>query len=529
MQMTSPHRRLPLLGVTFIWLGCLAGLVLLMSSPLLAKDAERLAGDGAPSLGRLDFPTSGGPEAQKHFLEGVLWLHSFEYRDAREAFQKARELEPDFAMAAWGEAMTYNHPIWLEENVEAAREALDRLAPTPAKRAAKAPTKREKGYLETVEILFGDGDKVARDHAYAAALARLAERFPNDHEAKSFHALAILGTCHAGRDIPTYMEAAAVAEEVFAENPEHPGAVHYLIHAYDDPVHAPLGLRPARIYARIAPAAEHALHMPSHIFLARGMWEDAVASNIDSWEAGEHRVARDDLPTDRRNYHALYWLHYARLQQGRQGDAEKLLDVILDDAAASGSQRARAHRALMRAAHLVETEDWTSAPDPTDLDELSVRVAAADLYATGRAALAASDVAAARKALDEIHRRIDAARAEDGRTSESGYSKVGPARTAEAEVMALELEGLISKAGGDADAALVSLRAATEKEDALSFGFGPPVPVEPSHELLGEVLLELGRAAEAREHFEAALARAPNRRQSVAGLARAENLTHGSD
>lgn len=475
-------------------------------------------------LGRVDFPTSAGPVAQEHFLRGVLFLHSFEYRDARDAFRAAQEAEPGFAVAYWGEAMTYNHPIWLEESYDEARAALERLGPTPEARAAKAPTEREKGYLGTVEILFGDGDKRRRDDAYAEALRRLSEKYPDDLEAKSFYALAILGTCHDGRDTAAYMRAAAVVEEVFAANPEHPGAAHYLIHSYDDPVHAPLGLRPARVYARIAPDAEHALHMPSHIFLALGMWDETVASNVDSWTAGERRVARENLPPDRRGYHALSWLHYAYLQQGRFREARELLEIIRGDAEKTGSARARVHFAMMRGAYLVATERWDAAPKGPDLTGLDVGAAAVDLFATGLAAVRTDDLDGARAALADLRARIPAAH-EDSQTVTSGYSRAASPRTGPAEVTAMELEGLIRLAEGRPGEGLELLGRAAEAESALAFGYGPPFPVKPAHELYGEVLLSLGRAAEAREQFEQALERAPRRARSVLGLLRAARQT----
>lgn len=492
--------------------------------------AATAAAEETHKLGRADFPTSGGPEAQEHFLRGLLFLHSFEYRDARDAFRAAQGVEAGFAMAYWGEAMTYNHPIWLEESYDEARAALERLGPTPEARAAKAPTEREKGYLATVEILFGEGDKRQRDHAYAEALHRLAEKYPGDLEAKSFHALAILGTCHDGRDTAAYMRAAAVVEEVFDANPEHPGAAHYLIHSYDDPLHAPLGLRPARVYARIAPDAEHALHMPSHIFLALGMWDETVASNLDSWMAGERRVARDDLPPDRRGYHALSWLHYAYLQQGRFREARELLEIIRADAEATGTSRARTHHAMMRGAYLVETEQWDAAPEGPDLTGLGPNVAAMDLFATGLAAVRTGDLDAARAALADLQGRIADVRgpadpAHQCETVTSGYSSAGGPRTAEAEATALELEGLIRLAEGRTDEALTLLARAAEVENGLAFGSGPTSPVKPSHELYGEVLLALGRAAEAREQFEQALERAPRRARSVLGLLRAARQT----
>src|SRR5262249_47309113 len=176
-----------------------------------------------PALGRIDFPASGSPKAMPEFLRGVLLLHSFEYPDAAEAFRNAQKADPGFAMAYWGEAMTYNHPLWMERDQEAARQALDRLAPTPTARVAKAPTEREKMYLEAVDALYADGSKPDRDRAYADAMRRLHERFPDDLDAAAFYGLALLGTCEDKRDIRGYMQAAAIEEEVFGEKPEHPG------------------------------------------------------------------------------------------------------------------------------------------------------------------------------------------------------------------------------------------------------------------------------------------------------------------
>ena len=269
-------------------------------------------------LGKIDFPTSGSPEAQKLFLRGVLLLHSFEYEDSAEAFRAAEKLDPGFAMAYWGEAMTYNHPVWVEVDVDKGRESLKKLGATPEDRLSKATTKREKGYFQAVEILYGEGDKKSRDVAYAEAMKKLHEQYPDDLEAATFYSLALLGSSESIRDYAVYMKAAAVSEEVFSKNPNHPGAVHYLIHSYDDPVHAPLGLRPARVYAKIAPAAAHALHMPSHIFLALGMWDEEIASNQASWAAADARVQRKNLGVDSRGYHALHWLEYGYLQEGRE-------------------------------------------------------------------------------------------------------------------------------------------------------------------------------------------------------------------
>ncbi|HEX7251656.1 MAG TPA: hypothetical protein VF376_02160, partial [Thermoanaerobaculia bacterium] len=308
--------------------------------PLAILLCARLPAESG-DLGRIDFPTSASPAAQAHFLRGALLLHSFEFDDAADEFREAEKIEPGFAMAYWGEAMTFNHPLWMEQNREEALEALQKLAPTREERLAKAPTEREKGYLSAVEILYGEGDKPFRDRAYAEAMQRLHEKYPDDLDAASLYALALLGTCEGKRDVATYMKAAAIAEEVFARNPQHPGAVHYLIHCYDDPVHAPLGMRAARVYAKIAPSAGHALHMPSHIFFAAGMWEEAAASNTAAWNASLDRAKKKKLGPDEHNDHAIFWLEYAQLQMGRYAEARKTLATMEADARENESKRTR--------------------------------------------------------------------------------------------------------------------------------------------------------------------------------------------
>ena len=469
----------------------------------------------AKDLGQIDFPTSGSLEAQKHFLRGVLLLHSFEYDDAGEEFQKAQKLDPDFALAYWGEAMTYNHPIWAGQDREAGRAVLNRLAPTPEKRLAKAPTEREKGYLRVVEILYGEGDKKSRDRVYAEALKRLSKQYPDDLEAASFYALAILGTSNEDRHIPTYMKAAAIGEEVYGRDPEHPGALHYLIHSYDDPVHAPLGLRAARVYAKIAPAAAHALHMPSHIFLALGMWDDVVASNEASWQATETRVKRKGLPVEKRNFHALYWLEYGYLQQGRYREARRMLSIMEEDARRSGSRRTRGQLARMRAAYILETRQWDGDAVGIEVDRsaLNLEAAATDLFASGLSAIKTGKRLAAEEELShmKIQRRLVSEPASAGSTAEIQA----------AIIMEKELEALILLHRKKAEQAVEVMKEATAAEDSRSFDYGPPIPVKPSHELLGEILLELGQPQEARSEFELALARAPKRVLSLKGLARA--------
>ena len=497
----------------------------LLKNPLMRKLLPRAliiaallpaAAAQSSSLGHIDFPASGSPEAQEHFHKGALLLHSFEFDDAREEFEKAQQIDSDFALAYWGEAMTHNKLLWQQHDQKAGQAALEKLARTAEARLEKAPTDREKGYLRAVEALFfGKGDKKARSQAYADAMGRLARQFPDDLEAASFYAVAILSTAGAERDFRTYMRAAGVVEEVFAKNPQHPGAVHYLIHSYDDPVHAPLGLRAARVYAKVAPAAAHALHMPSHIFVALGMWDETASSNEDSWAAADARVKRKGLTIEDRGYHALWWLHYAYLQQGRYQEAEKLLQVMEEDAGQLSVPRTRRHLAAMRAAHLVETRQWQTAARGADLDLSGIggEQAVAHWFASGMAAAKQGDLRAAHQALAALQKH-----AGTGAKSYSSGQQAGRA-------MALQLRSLIALAGGDEREALQLIKQAAAVEDKMPLPYGPSSPVKPSHELFGELLLKLNQPGEARKEFERALERAPQRALSLLGLARAAART----
>ena len=464
------------------------------------------------NLGQIDFPTSGSPEAQAHFLQGALLLHSFEFDDAREEFQKASEIDPGFAMAYWGESLTHHKLLWQQHDQKAGQAALEKLASSAEARLEKAPTEREKGYLRAAEVLFfGKGDKKARSRAYVDAMGQLTRQFPDDLEAASFYAVAILGTTDGERDFRTYMRAAGIVEEVYAKNPQHPGAVHYLIHSYDDPVHAPLGLRAARVYAKIAPAAAHALHMPSHIFVALGMWRETAASNVDSWAAADARVKRKGLTVKDRSYHALWWLHYTYLQQGRYREAEKQLQIMEEDVAELSVPITRRHMAAMRAAHVVETRQWDMAARAADLDLTGVRgeQAVAHWFASGMAAAKTGDVRGARQALAALQKM----------TAES--AKVYGSQEQAGKVMDLQLQSLIAFATGGKKKALQLIQQASAAEDKMALSYGPPSPVKPTHEQFGELLLELNNPTEARNEFERALERAPRRALSLLGLARA--------
>ena len=506
-----------------------AGMKAPLTAVLVLATLHSLASAQVEGLGKIDFPNSGAPEAQEAFRKGVLLLHSFEYEDAAEEFGKAQEIDPDFVLAYWGEALTHSHPIWNEEDPEKAYAVLSRLGPDTSSRLARARTERERGFLESVEVLFGEGDRPTRNRAYELRLAELHDAYPDDMEVAAFHSLSILGTATNGRDIPTYMRAAAIAEEVFLRNPDHPGALHYAIHSYDDPVHAPLGLRMANRYAKVAAAAAHALHMPSHIYVALGMWDESIASNIDSAAAADARRARKGLHVDDRGYHSLSWLAYSYLQKGRStASLELVRDMRRDCAEAEGSSRSRHHVAVMRAHHVVALDAWNDeqAGFEVEIDGLSISTRATELLVRGVTRMRRRDVEGAEQILTELRTILDqpVQPVDEGvggccAVSPEVFGEASP-RMKAALVTLEELAAYLALERLDSESALDHARLACELEDAMGFDFGPPIVVKPAHELLGEILLVLGRPEEAVMEFEAALGRAPGRARSLLGLAR---------
>src|SRR2546430_14478378 len=469
---------------------------------VLACLAAGPASAQAPRLGTIDFPTAGAPAARAPFIRGVLLLHSFEYGDAARAFREAQRLDSGFALAYWGEAMTYTHPVWNEQDGNAARAALQRLAATRDARRAKAPTRREQAYLDAVEILYGDGSKAVRDTAYSLAMGRLVARFPADREAKVFYALSLLGLNQGVRDVPSYLRAAAIVDTVFRENPNHPGAAHLLIHSYDDPIHAPLGLAAARAYSKIAPDAAHAQHMTTHIFLALGMWDEVLSENEIA--AGPDRAAWAP-------HHYTEWLGYGYLQQARYAEALRHLELMHRNMDRGG--RGRAVLAEMRADYVVNTERWDSPSLEWSIDLTAVRArdAAVDAFVAGLSAVKRGDRERVERGLADLV-AVNRSRAPPD---------PGHARDQVPDLLQKELEAVVRQADGRTGDAIALMREATALEDAMPVEFGPPADVKPAHELLGEILLQAGRPREAQREFARQLQLAPKRALSLRGLGRA--------
>jgi hypothetical protein len=458
-------------------------------------------------LGEVKFPTSGAGVAQESFIEGLLFLHNFEYRDAAISFREAQDKDPEFMMAYWGEAMTKNQPIWFRQQREEAVDILNRLAPSPDERQQMGATQREKDYLHTLEILFGTTPgtenltKEERDIAYMNEMKSLHETYPEDHEARSFYGLSMLGTAHDGRDFRLYMRAAAVLMPVWDENRKHPGAAHYLIHSFDDPVHAPLGLPMAEVYSEIAPSAAHAQHMTSHIFVAMGMWDRVVHANE---VASEVEISREKELGEKTTVcgHNRYWLVYGYTQTDQLRDAAEIIDTCYERVSEEKTGSNLWHFAMMKARYVIDSKNWDAA-DQWEINYDSETSGSAGYHFTK--AYAAVQENKMSDAADHIQllQKI-----QDENPSD------------ELEIMTMELNGLSAFRSGDKKRGVELLQEAAEMESGLPLDYGPPTILKPTHELLGEIYLEMEEFEKAAEQFHRQLDLTPKRKAAQIGLAK---------
>ncbi len=503
---------------------------------LSAHDGDKHGEDEAQAtsrvLGDISFPTTTkSDQAQKAFIEGMLLLHLFEYPFAQEKFQRAQQLDPGFSMAYWGEAMTYNHPIWDEQKQDVALATLGRLGNSPEARQSSTSSQKEKDYLAALDLLYGDGPKTDRDRAYMQHMQQMAANYPDDHEVQLFYALSIFGASAGVRDVPAYMRSTAISQGVFYANRDHPGAAHYLIHGVDDPIHAPLGLEAARALAVMAPDAGHSQHMTSHIFTAVGMWDDVISANKSAvLVQNKMRVSRDQPARHWGHYN--FWLLYGLLQQGRHDEAATLLRAAYKEAIDSGAvpkdpleldaDRSQIGSLVqMWARYMVETHGkdrematWTfnmgGAFDPM-LTYHYVQAFDAAHWATPEAAgKHLHDFQALKTQLREAILAME---------RQAPTDLVYLDRLS---VMDLEIQATIALAEAKNDKALEYAREASRLEGEMPFAFGPPFVDLPSAELLGGILLQLGHYDEAVEAFNTQGERTRLKVLPMLGLARAE-------
>ena len=473
-------------------------------------------------LGSVEFQTSGSKEAQAHFLRGLAALHSFWYEEALEAFKESTKRDPDFMMGYWGEAMAHNHPLWGEQDTPTAREVIAKIKDSPKL------TARERDYLNAIKLLYGDGEKRTRDAAYSGAMEKIYQDYPDDLDAAAFYSLSLLGQVRSEeKSYRLQARAGAIALEVYRRNPNHPGAAHYIIHAFDDPEHAILALPAARRYADIAPEAHHARHMPSHIFLQLGMWPEAAASNESAWEASNTWMKRKNLSPSVRDYHSLHWLLYAYLQQGRYRKAEELLSLMKQTMAETTYENKlrpgyyENNYSNMAAAFIVETERWNLANTlfPASDTPAGTGATMTGSHSHGASPPATNDGAIVRPS-GRSQRLPGFVRGLASALNGSPTGVVNADGDA-ASISGLEVSALAAAVKGDHEKALELMKQAVSLEEKLGPPSGPPSLVKPAHELFGELLLRAGKPAEASEQFRASLLRQPNRARSLLGSARA--------
>jgi len=458
-------------------------------------------------LGRVSFPTSCDPKVQAQFERGVAMLHSFWFGAGENTFRDVLVQDPSCAIANWGiAAILMANPLGGQgaspKGAEAAQAAIEQG------RRVSPKTQRERDYIEAVAAYYQDfstRSERSRQESRAKAFETLAARYPNDDEARIFSALYIAGTqSQADQTFAAYLKAAAILENLFVKYPDHPGVAHYLIHSYDAPPIAKQGLPAARRYASIAPAAPHALHMPSHIFTRVGAWEDSVATNRRAAE-----VAKQGSETDQA-YHASDYAVYAYLQLARDGDARREMEEALKVTGASPAQAIPYSIAAMPARYAMERGAWREAmqlqPQPTKFPFTD----AITYFARALGAARTGDIAAAEKDAEELARLHKALQ-----DVKNNYWAT------EVEIQRLAAAGWIALAQGKTDDALKLMRAAADLEDKNEKHIVTPGRIVPARELLGEMLLELKQPALALTEFEASQAREPNRFRGYYGAARA--------
>jgi predicted Zn-dependent protease len=498
----------------------------LLLTPSFAQQEQNPV-DHIHGLGHVHMDTSCSPSVSADFDRALAMLHNFWFARALEAFKKVIQADPQCAMAYWGAAMTYNHPFWdapTREDESAAWALVQKGRQTTKK------TPREEMYLDAVAALYKDagaGSKSERDEAYKNAMKAVYEKYPDD-EVKLFYGLSILGTIKEGTPgFERQAVAAKLFEEVYAKKPEHPGALHYLIHVYDDPEHAVDGLKAARAYAKAAAAVPHAQHMPSHIFTRLGYWEESAAANENAWRTSEDDVKRAGESGEYRDFHSLNYLQYAYLQLGRYRDAKRVTDMIKAEYEALPNKktaldtpelqarhvRGRTIYALpdrvaygyfdMLARYIVETGTWQEVP------KIPLVAPSRDFVAMKLQLQAiAADAAAAKAAANQIV----------ALSNEPGQH---PFVKQIITMQAKEAEAIAARASGDIEGAMAMMNEAVAVEDSIYALSQPPYPIIPVHELYGTMLLEVKRPAEAMKHFTETLKRTPGRPKAIYGIARA--------
>jgi tetratricopeptide (TPR) repeat protein len=501
------------------------GALFLAAFPLAAQMDQHEHGGAVPErLGTVSFPISCNPAAQTAFTRAVALLHSFWYEEAEKAFASVAAADPQCGMAWWGVAMSNYHQVWPSPYSPA--ELTRGIAAAEKAKAVGARTVREQAYIDAIAAFYRDADKVdgnTRARAYEAQMARLASQFPDDDEASIFYGLTLINHGMATPSDKTYAyqkRAAEIFNRLLEKHPDHPGIAHYLIHSFDYPSLAPLALNAAYAYAKIAPSSPHALHMPSHIFVRLGMWQETIDANIASANAARAYAMHAHpgaAPFD--GLHAYDYLAYAYLQRGEDEKVQKLVEELAAIKALDVENFAGYYAlAAVPARSALERRRWA------DAAALTVRPAEFpwDRYAYAEALTYFARAVGAARAGDPARARADVQRLQVLRQRLLDQKNAYWADQVDVERRAAE--GWIARAEGRSDEALTLLRAAADLEDSTDKSPVTPGSILPAREMLGDLLLELNQPEKALEAYERSLKDSPNRLNGLSGAARAAQL-----
>jgi tetratricopeptide (TPR) repeat protein len=487
----------------------------------------------AADFGVVSFPISCAPAVQPTFTRAVAMLHSFWYDEASKTFAEVAAKDPSCAMAHWGVAMTWFRPVWApptaaefakgrEAVIQAITLAEAANTSSNAKSNAKGLPARERDYVRAIAAYFNNPVATSpreRALAYELAMSELHAKYPDDDEGAIFYALSLLGTAQASdKTYANQKKGAELLNGVLPRHPRHPGVAHYLIHSFDSPPLAPMALEAARVYAKIAPASPHARHMPSHIFIRLGLWEDSIGSNLASAEAARAHVAKTNpgaMPFD--ELHALDYLVYAWLQRGEDDKARATIERVASTAKLDLPNFAAAYAlAAIPGRYALERRAWAEAaaieprqPAIFPWDTIPYAEASA-WYARGLGAARSGNVTVARDASAKL-----------AALKATMVAKQDPYWPNQIEIQRLATDAWIARAEKRDDDALRLMRESADLEASTEKHPVTPGALLPSRELLGDLLLDLGKADEALREYEASLAVAPKRLNTLYGAARA--------
>ena len=485
------------------------------------------------AAGKVEFPVSCASSVQSEFARGVALLHSFFYEEARRVFTSVAERDPKCAMAQWGIAMTWWHPIWTPptpDEMSAGKAAIEKAV------AMNAGTDRERGFIAALNVYYNSPDSSSagavgqschgpvgpRDRviAYEKAMHQLRDEYPDDFEVQTFYAFSVLAVGYAtpnDTSLSKQFEAAAIFEKLWKQNANHPGVVHYLIHCYDYPAFAQRGLAAAQSYASIAPWVPHALHMPSHIFTRLGMWDESIAANRVSAEASRAYAAmRHRNATEAEELHALDYMAYSYLQEARDTEAKKIVEHAAKVRKTNPELEFSAAYALaaIPTRYAFERNDWASAatltiPNLPHWSSFPFMEALIEYgHALGRAHT--GDLDGARKAIARMQQLRDA-------TNDPKFDYFKN----HLDLQMQAASAWVAASKGKKSEAIEMLRRAAEAEDILGKHPVSPGAFVPIREQLGSLLLEAGQSKQAQQEFEAALKIYPGRFRGLYGAARA--------